>query len=211
MPYAGAVSEVSESGHLRTNNPEHAVALLRRAKLPGYVFPEANGWVSFVCPPGDENRFDLSQANERLLLLYELAADHGCWVTVYDKKKPVTRLRAEFQRPNVLFDRNAFASLGLLSDAGIAAVDAWLRRAHVPHERARAPHLVAERLHLPRYAWLSYLGEQTKPTPDPRRIEVRADGTVKRPPRPSAPHVAAPAPAKKKAPAAKKKAKRQKR
>jgi hypothetical protein len=183
------VSELSESGHLRTTNPEHAVTLLKRAKLPGYVFPEHNGWVTFVYPPGDENRFDLEQANERLLLLYEYAAVHGCWVTLYQAKKPVTRLRVAFDRPNAIFDRKPFESLELLSPLSAAAVDAWVKRAHVPHERTRAPYFVAERLHLPRYAWLSYLAEQTRPTPDPRRIEVLANGSVKRPPKPPAPHV----------------------
>src|SRR5262249_53571758 len=72
-----------------------------------------------------------------------------------------------------------------------------VKRAHVAHERARAPYFVAERLHLPRYAWLSYGGERTKPEPDPRRIEVLANGTVKRPPKPTAPHVATAAVAKK--------------
>ncbi len=189
--------ELSESGHLRTENVEHAVALLRRAKLPGFVFPARNGWVSFVYPPGDENRFDLEQANERLLLLYEYASEHGCWVTVYQGKKPVTRLKAAFDRPNAVFDRKTFESLELASPVGAAAIEAWVKRAHVPHERSREPHLVAERLHLPRHAWFSYLSEQTKTPADPQRIEVLANGTVKRPAKPPAPHVAAPPPPKK--------------
>lgn len=183
------MSEVSESGHLRTENVEHAVALLKRAKVPGFVFPAGDGWVSFVYPPSDENRFDIAQANERVLVLYEYAADHGCWVTVYDAKKPRTRLRAAFDRPNALFDRAVFEALELLSPVGVAAVEGWTKRAHLLHERMRAPYLVAERLRLPRYRWFSFLAEQTSAQPDPRRIEVLANGTVKRPPKPVAPHV----------------------
>jgi hypothetical protein len=190
------VSELSESGHLQSENAEHAVALLKRAKVPGYVFPSRNGWVSFVYPPGDENRFDLAQANEKLLVLYEYAADHGCWVTVYQAKKPITRLKAAFDRPNALFDRRAFESLEVLSPAGAAAVEVWVRRAHLLHERVRAPHLVAERLHLPRYAWFSHLSERTSANPDPQRIEVLENGSVKRPPKPVAPHAAPATPAK---------------
>lgn len=191
------MGELSESGHLRTTNPEHAVALLKRAKLPGYVFPERNGWVTFVYPPGDENRFDLEQANERLLLLYEFAADLGCWVTLYNGKKPITRLKASFDRPNFAFDRKPFVELELLAPLSAATVESWVRRAHVPAERNRAPYLVAERLHLPRYQWLSFLAEQSKPAAaDPQRIEVLSNGTVKRPPKPTAPHVAVAAPAK---------------
>lgn len=184
------MAEVSDSGHLRTTNPEHAVALLKRAKLPGYVFPERNGWVTFVYPPGDENRFDLEQANEKLLLLYEYAADLGCWVTLYQAKKPITRLKASFDRPNFAFDRKPFEQLELLTPLSAATVESWVRRAHVPPERNRAPYLVAERLHLPRYQWLSFLAEQSKPAgSDAQRIEVLPNGTVKRPPKPTAPHV----------------------
>lgn len=191
------MGEQSESGHLRTTNPEHAVALLKRAKLPGYVFPERNGWVTFVYPPGDENRFDLEQANERLLLLYEYAADLGCWVTLYNGKKPLTRLKASFDRPNFAFDRKPFEQLELLTPLSAATVESWVRRAHVPPERNRAPYLVAERLHLPRYQWLSFLAEQSKPaSADPQRIEVLPNGSVKRPPKPAAPHVAVATPSK---------------
>src|SRR5688572_20977550 len=119
------MGELSESGHLRTTNPEHAVALLKRAKLPGYVFPERNGWVTFVYPPGDENRFDLEQANERLLLLYEYASDLGCWVTLYQAKKPITRLKASFDRPNFAFDRKPFLDLELLTPLSAATVESW--------------------------------------------------------------------------------------
>lgn len=191
------MAELSESGHLRTTNPEHAVALLKRAKLPGYVFPERNGWVTFVYPPSDENRFDLEQANEKLLLLYEYAQDLGCWVTLYQAKKPLTRLKASFDRPNFAFDRKPFEQLELLTPLSAATVESWVRRAHVPPERNRAPYLVAERLHLPRYQWLSFLAEQSKPAgSDPQRIEVLPNGTVKRPPKPTAPHVAVASPAK---------------
>jgi hypothetical protein len=205
------MAEVSDSGHLRTTNPEHAVALLKKAKLPGYVFPERNGWVSFVYPPGDENRFDLEQANERLLLLYEYAADLGCWVTLYQAKKPITRLKASFDRPNFAFDRKPFEELELLTPLSAATVESWVRRAHVAPERNRAPYLVAERLHLPRYQWLSFLAEQSKPAAaDPQRIEVLANGTVKRPPKPTAPHVGVASPAKKGAKKGAKKASKKK-
>jgi hypothetical protein len=203
------MGELSESGHLRTTNPEHAVALLKRAKLPGYVFPERNGWVTFVYPPSDENRFDLEQANEKLLLLYEYASELGCWVTLYQAKKPLTRLKASFDRPNFAFDRKPFVELELLTPLSAATIESWVRRAHVPPERNRAPYLVAERLHLPRYQWLSFLAEQSKPAgSDPQRIEVLPNGSVKRPPRPTAPHVADPSKTKSKTSSKKKSSKK---
>ena len=204
------MSEFSESAHLRSNNPEEAIDLLRRAKVAGYVFPASNGWVSFVYSQGtrigdSENRFRLEEANKGTLLFYDYAGDHGCWVTLHEGKKPVGRIKASFERPNAAFDRAPFERLGLLSTAGASAIDAWVKRAHVWHERSRVPHLVAERLGLPRYRWLSYSGQLTIDEPDPKRIEVSSNGTVRRPLAPPKPHVAAPQPKKKTKAAAKKK------
>lgn len=42
------MSEFSESYHLQTTNPEDAINLLRKSKRKGYVYPAANGWVTFV-------------------------------------------------------------------------------------------------------------------------------------------------------------------
>ncbi len=42
------MSEFSESYHLRSDSTEDVVALLRRIGRKGYVFPQANGWVTFV-------------------------------------------------------------------------------------------------------------------------------------------------------------------
>jgi hypothetical protein len=189
------VSELSESIHLRTENPREAVELLRRAKVAGYVFPPRNGWVSVVhsrgAKPGDdEGRFRLEEANKGLLLFYDYAAEHGCWVTVHNGKKPVARIKATFDQPRPLFDRAAFERLGLMSSLGGAAVEQWVKRAHVWHERSRTPYMVAERLGLPRHQWFSYASEMTTERKDPERIEVHADGRVNAPPKKPAPHVA---------------------
>jgi hypothetical protein len=183
------VSESSESVHLRSTNPNEAVELLKRAKVAGFVFPERNGWVSFVHSVNDpEDRFRVEQANTGLLLFYDYAEDHGVWVNIHEGKKRVARLKASFGQPNAVFDRAAFERLGLLSAAGAAAVDGWVKRAHIWHERSRAKYFVAERLGLSRYQWFSYRSERERM--DATRIEVLPDGSVRRPPKPTAPHVA---------------------
>lgn len=68
--------EFSESYHLRAGALEDATGLLARAGLAGYVFPEENGWVSFVAEgtpfvPNDA----LSDANEGTLLHWAYAGD----------------------------------------------------------------------------------------------------------------------------------------
>lgn len=42
------MSEFSDSYHLRSNNQQDGVDLLRAAGLRGYVFPPENGWVTVV-------------------------------------------------------------------------------------------------------------------------------------------------------------------
>src|SRR4029079_9026049 len=95
-----------------------------------------------------DSRFKVEEENKGLLVHYDYANDHGCWVTVHDGKKPVARIKAAFDRPNAAFDRATFEKLGILTPIGAQAVDAWVKRAHVWHERSRTPHLVAERLGL---------------------------------------------------------------
>jgi hypothetical protein len=199
------VSEFSESVHLRTENPYDVVELLKRAKVAGYVFPAHRGWVSFVHSQGtragdSDNRAKLEEANNKgsVLLFYDYAADHGCWVHIHEGKKPVGRLKASFEQPSSRFDRATFERLALLSQIGANEIEAWVKRAHIFHERSgNKAYVVAERLGLPRYKWFSYRSELDTQTIDPERIEVFADGKIKAPPAKVAPHVALPTSAKK--------------
>lgn len=184
------MGEVSESLHLRSENPKDAVALLKRAEVAGFVFPPRNGWVSIACTLSSEDRFMLEQENKGLLLFYEYSADHGCWVNLHEGKKRIARISAPFApgQPAPVFDRTVFEKLELVVPAGAAAIAEWVKRAHVWHERQRTPYLVAERLHLPRYQIFSYARELGRPDPDPDRIAVSADGKVKYPPKKPEPH-----------------------
>ncbi len=182
------MSEVSESLHLRSENPKDAVALLKRAEVAGFVFPPRNGWVSIVCTLSSEDRFMLEQENKGLLLFYDYAAEHGCWVNLHEGKKRIARISAPFQQPKPVFERAPFEKLGLVVAAGAVAIDQWVKRAHVWHERQRTPYVVAERLHLPRFQLFSYASEAARSDPDPERIAVSADGKVKYPPKKPAPH-----------------------
>lgn len=182
------MGEVSESLHLRSENPKDAVALLKRAEVAGFVFPARNGWVSIACTLGSEDRFMLEQENKGLLLFYEYSADHGCWVNLHEGKKRIARISAPFGAPAPVFDRGVFEKLELVVPAGAAAIGDWVKRAHVWHERQRTPYVVAERLHLPRYQIFSYARELGRPDPDPERISVSADGKAKYPPKKPEPH-----------------------
>lgn len=191
------MSEFTESAYLRSEDAKDAVELLRRAKVPGFVFPSRRGWVAFVHSQGakvgdSEYRGRIEECNQGLLLFYDYAADHGCWVTLLRGRKPIARIKASFEHESPRFDRAVFEELGLVSPAGGAELEQWVKRAHVWHERSRLPYAVAERLGLPRYKWFSFRAEldAQRGTSDPERIEVLADGTVKSPPKKPPPHVA---------------------
>jgi hypothetical protein len=171
------VSEFSDSFHLRANDPAGVVALLRAAGVAGSVFPAENGWVSFVFERGSRiGTNDLAErvfaANKGLLVDYAYAADHGCWVSVYRGPERVARLIVSFETPSHSFDRQAFRELGLLTPAGVDAIERWMRGEQRPHE-----YVVAEQLQLPRYKWFARRYEVEQPSED--AIGVDADGRVR--------------------------------
>jgi hypothetical protein len=79
------VSESSESYHLRSNSSEDAVALLRHIGRKGYVFPPANGWVTFVA---DECELEADVAivahAKQPLLHYVFAEDVGWFYEIFE-------------------------------------------------------------------------------------------------------------------------------
>lgn len=79
------MSEFSESYHLVAANADEGAALLGRAGTGGWVFPEANGWVTVV-PQGDFGMVapqSIASANTGLLVHYMNAEDHGWSIEVF--------------------------------------------------------------------------------------------------------------------------------
>lgn len=147
------MSEFSESFHLKSDDAQDAVALLSAARVPGFVAPAKNGWVSFVYEPDEppaKDHFDAIVAAARgTLVHYDFAEDHGCTVTVYVDGKRKARARVSFESRRTSFDRDVFVKMGLLKARGADAIQEWLGFA-VPG------HVVAEQLGLPYSAWFSY-------------------------------------------------------
>lgn len=171
------MSEFSDSFHLRTDDPEDAIELLRRAKVPGYVFPPAFGFVSFVCPRDKRFYQQVLGANLGLLVDYSFAADHGCWVNLYERDVKVGNLSAAFEEERSRFDREAFIDIGLVDPQGAEAIAEWVREAHDVSKRSReTDHTVAKKLRLPHFSWLSYHYALSDETPPDGRIEIDRDG-----------------------------------
>jgi hypothetical protein len=86
------MSEFSESYHLETYDQQAGVALMRRAGLHGFVFPETNGWVTLVPSSGEygEPNDALIEASPGILIHYVNAEDQGWMLALYSNGVPVS-------------------------------------------------------------------------------------------------------------------------
>lgn len=85
------MSEFSESYHLRSERADDAIALLRTAKLKGFVFQPRNGWVTFVAEEGEFKPDDrIVAAALQPLLHFVSAEDHGWSFALFDRGKVVS-------------------------------------------------------------------------------------------------------------------------
>jgi hypothetical protein len=192
------MSEFSESLHLRGEDPTAGVGLLRRAKVAGYVFPAADGWISIAYhqprislkSAADlvrslveaRDRRELARmvdANEGTLLHYSYAEDHGCSVAVYEERRRVCRLAVSFdsKRRRPRFDRDAFLQRSLMTAAAADSVELWLAGKR-PGRDDR--YTVGNALGLPHFEWFSY-GYEVRDDVDhpPGRLEVDATGKAR--------------------------------
>jgi hypothetical protein len=169
------MSELSNSFHVRSSDVREGVELLRRAGVPGYVYPPENGWVPVVFPHGmggsDER---VVAANRGLSVHYDYAEDHGVQVDLYQGAKRVARLFASFESARSTFDHAAFVAFGVMSESSAREIDHWLG-----HERDPGLLVVAAALGLPRHHWFSFDYASRAPVTSPsERIEVAKDGTI---------------------------------
>jgi len=157
------MSEFSESYHLRSERAEDAVELLRRAKRKGYVYPPANGWVTFVAEEGvfepDER---IVGAASRPLLHYVSAEDHGWSFTLFDHTKAVSGYRCDWD-DEISVDDTRYSRAVLQRYVPSAQpslfddFESWLH----PKEfdelfEAEPAKLLAQAIGLEHYDWLAY-------------------------------------------------------
>ncbi len=157
------MSEFSESYHLKSSQPEEAVAILRAASRKGYVFPSENGWVTFLAADGNfEPDQRIIKANTGHLLHYVFAEDHGWSFTFFDKEKIVLRYRCEWD-DDARFDdskcpEQAFRKF--IGDFGVGPADEVWSRLHPANIdeaiEVEVAKLLAEALGLGHYEWLAY-------------------------------------------------------
>jgi len=82
------MSEFTEAYYLRTKNRDDVIELIKQANMKGYVFPEKNGWVTFVVNGEFSSAPEqLIKSNQGILVHFENAEDHGWKFEIYKKDK----------------------------------------------------------------------------------------------------------------------------
>lgn len=171
------MSEFSNSFHLRSNEMLDGVELLQRARVQGFVFRPANGWVPIVFPCGfgmDDKRERIVAANRHLAVHYDFAEDHGVRLDAYRGPDRVAKLSVSFETEDARFDSAKLVELGLISETSAREIQQW-----VVGGRDRGLLVVAAALGLPRHSWFSY--DYASPAPAPsrdERVEVSKDGSL---------------------------------
>jgi hypothetical protein len=157
------VSEFSESYHLRSNNSEDAVDLLRRIGREGYVFPPANGWVTFVANECELEADVAIVANaKRPLLHYVFAEDFGWFYEIFEDASRTAMYSCSWNE-NVEPEDEYFSRAKLLQivpDADTLLLDAFevhLRPASLDEVAESEPSkLFARAVKLAHFDWLAY-------------------------------------------------------
>ena len=157
------MSEFSESYHLRSERQQDAVELLRRAKLKGYVYPPASGWVTFLAEQGvfEPDRRIVGAARHPLLH-YVSAEDHGWSFALYEGSKVVSGYRCEWD-DDIRFDDSQYSRKALqqlVPSLQPALLDEFEKQLH-PTDfdelfESDPSKLFAQALGLAHYDWLSY-------------------------------------------------------
>lgn len=94
------MSQFSVSFHLKTEDPQICVDMINSCGLKGYVFPQVNNWVSFVCEEEDITKNNsIIQANKGLLIYYYYAEDFGWGFSVFKLKKRICRYECMWSGP----------------------------------------------------------------------------------------------------------------
>lgn len=157
------MSEFSESYHLRSERAEDAVELLRRAGLKGYVFPPANGWVTFVAEGGifepDER---VVAASTKPLLHFMSAEDHGWSFTLHDGARVASRYSCAWD-DEIRVDDSLYSRADMLQLVPSVQPDLLdtFEASMLPDGfddllEAGPSRLLAQAMGLPRFEWLAF-------------------------------------------------------
>lgn len=163
-----SASEFSESYHIKASNQQEGIALLQRAGLKGYVFPEKNGWVT-ILPQYEKYPFipieKLIKANESLMVYYACAEDHGWTLNIYQKSENILSYDCDWTYKEIRIKDNGLNLAILKKIIGKPSQekdDHFWKKVFYPKnhndifENELPSYNIAKLLSLPFYEWLSY-------------------------------------------------------
>lgn len=84
------MSEFSENYHYKGKDVNAVVQLIKNAGLKGYVYPEKNGWISFVVNHDGMPPEQLIKQITNKVLFYAYYEDHGWIFRIYEKGQCVS-------------------------------------------------------------------------------------------------------------------------
>ncbi len=160
------MSEFSESYHLRTDNQQDVVNLIKETNNKGYVFPAQNGWVTFVV---EGSAFDIDESvisqNPGILVHYIFAEDHGWELRVFRKDDLIFEYACgwtdEIQIEKSVFNIDVLTELIMEQGNSAEGIESLFDVGEETFNMEQPPaYTVAEKLGLTYYEWLSadYLG-----------------------------------------------------
>lgn len=155
------MSEFSESYHLKSNNQNDAVLLLKRALLSGYVLPQHSGWVSLVLKESQFEPIDnLISSSQGQLIHYIYAEDHRWEISIYLDSKQVLNYRCDWEDEMSIDDKGL--RMDLVKELSTQEVsDEQLDEIFYPKDLDDIfdnppAYRIAEILGLKHYEWVSY-------------------------------------------------------
>ena len=158
------MSEVSESYHLRTNDPAEGVELLRRVGLHGFVFPPSDGWTTILVegPPFVANGL-LAAHTAGVLLHYMYAEDDCLTFDLYEGKEcvcgyyPDCEDTSEPPFPHDFHIETAVRLLGLSPEQTPQLEEILLPSCGDDIDMDARVEAFAKLIHLNNYRWINYL------------------------------------------------------
>ncbi|WP_020616370.1 hypothetical protein [Paenibacillus daejeonensis] len=153
------MSEFSASYHLRTSDRQRAIDLIRNSDHNGFVFPEMNGWVTFIIEgPAFEICESVVSENPGLLVHYSYTQDHGWGLTIFDKDEIISAYSCDWTDALSIEkdELDLYLLRELIIKQGNSAEDLEAVFDLVGYRGEEPPaYYIAKKLGLPYFQWLS--------------------------------------------------------
>jgi hypothetical protein len=157
------MSEFSESYHLLSSNPNDATVLLEELGLAGYVYPECNGWTTFLVEGGSfVPDVRIVGAARHLLLHFVSAEDHGWSFSLFDSGQIISAYQCRWNDAIEFDDSNYSRTvieerIQVHKSEGLDDFEQHFRSTYIDEVLDAEPSKIfAQAIGLEHYDWLSF-------------------------------------------------------